>query len=193
VKEVAIPVRDILRPKRGKDGLFIEPRDYSAEREVEENHNRERFANHFKFADPYTGNTRTYDEKGDYNCGRCNQADGDQCLLVDIKYINRDAGSCGDWEDICAGDPEMLLHEKSVESAGYGVAENGVGFGCHRCPYASRATTPDSKGRELYCGKGDFRTFGNACCGINGAPTVRNSKSPSKTANTGMLGRASEI
>jgi hypothetical protein len=168
-----IPVRVILSPKRGEDGLFVQPKDFSAEREVTENHNRLRFANHFKFADQYTGNTRTFDEQGDYNCGRCNQADGTKCLLVNTKKIDLDAGSCGDWENICAGDPEMALFEKTPEAAGYGVAANGKGFGCIRCPYATRAHQPDSRGRELYCGKGDFRTFGNACCGINGAETVK--------------------
>jgi len=166
-----IPVRVILTPKRAPNGLFAQPTDTSADREVTENHNRLRFASHFKFADPYTGNTRTCDEQGDYNCGRCNQADGDKCLLVDIKKIDRQAGSCGDWENICAGDPEMLLHEKSPDAAAYGVAVNGKGFGCSRCPYASKAIAPDSRGRDLYCGKGDFRTFGNACCAINGAET----------------------
>src|SRR5579863_6246436 len=122
---MAAVVRKIITGPRGKNGLFIQPRDNSPEREVEENHHREGFANHFKFADPYTGNTRTYDPEGRYNCGRCNQADGVKCLLVAIKRINRSAGSCGDWENTCAGDPEMRLVEKSVASAGYGIAANG--------------------------------------------------------------------
>lgn len=163
-----IETRNISRPRR-KDGLFVQPNDVGPEREVVENHHREGFANHFHFADMYVGNTRTYDPDGRYNCGRCNQADGNECLLVNIKTIDREAGSCGDWENTCAGDPELLLHEKSIDSAGYGVAANGIGFGCHRCPYASPAKAPDSRGRELYCGKGDFRTYGTACCAINGA------------------------
>jgi len=171
VNERKPPVREVTDPPRGKDGLFIQPKDTSAAREVIEQHNRDRFAGHFKFADPYTGNTRTYDARGDYNCGRCNQAVGNKCLLVKVE-IDRDAGSCADWEITCAGDPEMVLREKSAEVANYGVAKNGKGFGCHRCPYASAAIAPDSRGRELYCGKGDFRTFGNACCSLNGAPVV---------------------
>jgi hypothetical protein len=170
-KPIPAPIRKILSPPKGKDGLFIQPKDVSAEREVIERHNRERFAGHFKFADPLTGATNTYDDKGDYNCGRCNQADGDKCLLVEIDEIDRDAGSCGDWEVTCAADPEMVLHLKSPKGSGYGVAKNGVGFGCSRCPFASRAYQPDSRGRELYCGKGDFRTYGTACCVLNGAPT----------------------
>jgi|SRR5579859_1080819 len=168
------PQREIREPKVGPDGLFVQPRDFSAAREILEVENRTRFAGHFKFADMYTGQTRTYDELGRYNCGRCNQYQdpGDQCLLLKIKKVDHQAGSCGDWENICAGDPEMLLHLKSVESAGYGVAKNGIGFGCLRCPYASAAYKPDSRGRDLYCGKGDFRTFSTACCGLNGAPTV---------------------
>ncbi len=168
-KEPSTPVRKITKLKRDKDGLFVQPDDNSAEREVIENHHRQGFANHFHFADMYTGNTRTYDPEGRYNCGRCNMADGTGCLLVNIKKIGLDAGSCGDWENTCAGDPELLLEEKSIDAAGYGEAENGIGFGCHRCPYASPAKACDSRGRELYCGKGDFRTFGTACCAINGA------------------------
>lgn len=166
----AAPVREIVDPSRGKDDLFIQPKASGPQREVIEQHNRDRFASHFKFADPFTGNTRTYDERGNYNCGRCNQADGNECLLLKIPRIDRKAGSCGDWEITCAGDPEMVLHEKTPEVAGYGVAKNGVGFGCRRCPFAERAFQPDSRGRELYCSKGDFRTFGLACCSLNGAP-----------------------
>jgi len=168
--------RLVISPPRGDDGLFIQPKKIGPERERDEQHNRDRFAAHFKFADPFTGLTRTYDDWGDYNCGRCNQAEGSKCLLLKIKSIDRAAGSCGDWENLCAGDFEMPLHEKSPEVASYGVAENGKGFGCHRCPYASRAFAPDSRGRDLYCGKGDFRTFGAACCAINGAPVVAEKK-----------------
>lgn len=165
--------RDLTKPPKGPDGLFVEIDDNTPDREVTEQHNRDRFAGHFKFADPFTGNTRTYDEVGDYNCGRCNQAEGTGCLLVNVK-INRRAGSCGDWENLCAGDPEMkgLPHKKTAETSGYGVAKNGVGFGCHRCPFAVRAHRPDSRGRPLYCRLGDFRTFGTACCVLNGAPVV---------------------
>lgn len=164
------PTREILRPKRGSNGLFIQPKDSSAQRELVEMHNRQRFANHFKYADQFCGNTRTYDPDGRYNCGRCNMADGTTCLLVKIPKIDKEAGSCGDWEDIAAGDPEMELREKSIDSAGYGVAANGKGFGCHRCPFASAAFQPDSQGRDLYCGKGDMRVFSDACCVLNGAP-----------------------
>jgi hypothetical protein len=63
----------------------------------------------------------------------------------------------------------MLARYKSILEAGYAIAANGIGFGCYHCPYASAAYVPDSRGRDLYCGKGDFRTFGNACCALNGA------------------------
>jgi hypothetical protein len=166
-----IPVREILTPKVGSDGLYVQPKDFSPDRETREQHNRDAFAGHYKYADPFTGLTRTYDDKGDYNCGRCNQADENKCLMVKVT-INRDAGSCGDWENLCAGDAEMPRLYKTVETAVYGVAKNGQGFGCHRCPYASRAFQPDSRGRDLYCGKGDFRAFADACCVLNGAPVV---------------------
>lgn len=164
-------VRKILKPKRGPDNLFVQSKEIGAERERIEQHNRERFANHFNYADPFAGNANTYDKQGDYNCGRCNQANGTQCLLVNVK-INRKAGSCEDWEHIYGGDAEMLLSEKTIELANYGVAKNGKGFGCHRCPFASQAYNADSNGRNLYCGKGDFRVFSNACCSLNGSPTI---------------------
>lgn len=170
---IDVPIRRIITPKRGADGLFVQTADVSPARETVEQKNRNRFAEHFKFADPYTGNTRTNDEAGNYNCGRCNQADGTACLLIKIPRIDRDAGSCGHWENLCAGDAEMILKEMSPEVASYGVARNGVGFGCHRCPFASKAVKPDSRGRDLYCGKGDFRIFGNSCCALNGAPTTQ--------------------
>ena len=164
--------RKIITPKRGSDGLFIQPKKAGPDRETIEQHNRDRFASHFKYADPFTGLTRTYDDKGDYNCGRCNQYYEDKCLLVTVKKIDEVAGSCGDWENLCAGDSEMPLGLKSPEIAGYAIARNGKGFGCHRCPFASKAYHPDSRGRDLYCGKGDFRAFSNACCNLNGAEEV---------------------
>jgi hypothetical protein len=166
------PVRHIVRPERGSDGLFVQPKDDSPERERDEQHNRDRFANHFHYADPMTGIGRTYDPEGNYNCGRCNMAVGEACLLVVPLKLDRQAGSCGDWEDQCAGDSEMPLGEKTIETSGYGVAANGKGFGCHRCPYASKAFQSDSQGRDLYCGKGDMRVFALACCGLNGAETL---------------------
>lgn len=165
--------RRIVKLKRGKDGLFVQPGTDGPDQQRDEQHRRDYAASHFHYADPFTGLTRTYDDKGDYNCGRCNQADGDRCLLVEIKAIDRTAGSCGDWEDLCAGDAEMPLHYKSPDDAGYGIAANGVGFGCHRCPYASRAAQEDSRGRDLWCGKFAARVFSNACCVLNGAPTVK--------------------
>jgi hypothetical protein len=168
--EVIIPLRRILRPKRKPNGDFIQPKEVGPDREAEESSNRTRYAHHLNFADPYTGNTRTFDPKGNYNCGKCNQADGTVCLLVDIPKIDLAAGSCEDWENQCSGDSEMYLRRKSAEAAVYGVALNGKGFGCHRCGHAERAHQPDSVGRELYCMDGDFRTFGTACCARNSAP-----------------------
>ncbi len=164
-------VRIVVEPPV-KGGLFAQPSEVGPERELVEGHNRIRFANKFDFADPFTGNTRTFDPEGRYNCGRCNLADGNKCLEVSGLTIDREAGSCKDWEDLCAGDPELrltLAKCTTPELAVYGVAKNGIGFGCFRCPYASKAHEADSQGRDLYCGKGDFRTFGVACCALNGA------------------------
>src|SRR5579863_4694222 len=125
-EELMSPIeRNVLKPPRGKDGLFIQPNDVSPKRENEEEKNRMRFAGHFKFADMYVGDGHTYDEEGRYNCGRCNQAYEGACLLVKVKRIDKEAGSCGDWENRFAGDPEMLLKEKSIDFAGYAIAKNG--------------------------------------------------------------------
>ena len=157
-----------------KNGLFMQPKDVGPDRELVEGHNRMRFANKFDFADEWTGNTRTYDPEGRYNCGRCNMRYDDYCLMIPGD-INTEAGSCRHWEDLCAGDPEYRLTDAKCEdreAATYGQAANGDGFGCWRCPFASKAFEPDSKGRNLYCGKGDFRTGERACCQLNGAAVV---------------------
>jgi hypothetical protein len=174
-----VPVRKVVILKRGIDGLFVQPSTVGPEYEFEESHRRMSFAEGYKYADETTGNTRTFDPKGNNVCGACNKADGEYCLfvceddkpLVSIE-IDRKAGSCAYWEDTCAGDPELKNPLKPRSVAVYGVAKNGEGFGCHRCPFASKAIAPDSRGRTLYCGKGSFRVAWNACCELNGAPTV---------------------
>lgn len=172
-KPATTPTRKIIRPQRGPDGLFIQPRDFGPEREQVENKLRMAAAEHWNYADPYTGNTRTYDEEGRYNCGRCNQVHGRQCILVNLPPIDPEAGSCRKWENICAGDPEAFYRYGDATEAAYAVAANGVGFGCKRCPYGSKAFQPDSRGRNFYCGKLWFRVFGNACCELNGAKTKK--------------------
>jgi hypothetical protein len=166
------PVRIVVNPPRGKDGLFIQPKDVGPKREMVEHLNRMNFAEHFHYADPYTGNTRTFDEKGNYNCGACNKEEKGGCLLIPIT-INKAAGSCQHWENLCAGDREINLSGIiTAQQAVYGVAANGKGFGCQRCPFASKAVALDSRERDLYCGKGDFRVYGTACCALNGAQLV---------------------
>jgi hypothetical protein len=179
-KDISVPVRLVVNLKRGVDGLFIQSSTVGPKYELDESHRRMGFAEGYKYADQTTGNTRTYDPKGDYNCGRCNKSDADKCLFVcegdtPLKplRIDRAAGSCGYWENLCAGDPELSNNQKPRDAAVYGVAANGKGFGCHRCPFASRAFAPDSRGRELYCGKGAFRVPPNACCELNGAPVLK--------------------
>lgn len=186
-KELSRLIREIVRPKRGADGLIEQPDDVGAAREKVEFKWRMTFVNHLKYADDAVGDHRTFDPKGNYNCGRCNQADDDRCLLLDIPKIDRAAGSCSDWEDLCAADTEQVLHVKSPDGAAYGVAANGKGFGCHRCPYASKAKAADSKGRDLYCGKGGFRVQWNACCAINGAKTVPYEKTGASFVPIGRL------
>ncbi len=168
--------RPIVRLPKGPDGLFVEPAKPDW---VMIAHNQERAIKHYNYADEFCGDGNTYDPKGDYNCGRCNQAEASECLLVKIKRINRTAGSCGDWESIRAGDPEMEQHRKDPAVANYGVAKNGVGFGCHRCPFAKHSKNTDSQGRNHWCGELGFYVMPTGCCTNNGAALAKdNSSSP---------------
>jgi len=168
--------------KRDANNLFVEPKDEDIETLIQESHNRDRFAAKVNYADQWTGNPNSLDKAGNYNCKSCNQYrdPGDKCLWVDIKKVDGKAGSCRNWEMINAGDPEIVANRESVDVASYGVAENGEGFGCHRCPYSSRSVRgPDSQGRALWCGYGAFRVQPNACCALNGA-TLKDSKNDLK-------------
>jgi len=172
-------VRIVLHPDIARDGLFLQPdtrewdNDKKAEHEVEEFHNRERFAAKFHYADEEQGDHRTYDPKGRYNCGRCNQAESEKCELIGKALkLELEAGSCFGWENLFAGDPELDFGRKGVATAEqlmYGVAKNGIGFGCVRCPYREKAYEPDSLGRDQFCRKGYFRVPNSACCALNGA------------------------
>lgn len=176
--------RKVTKPTRGSDGLCVQP-DYAsmsdedrAQREVYENHQRLRAAHQLDYADEYTGNTRTYDEAGNNVCGGCNQEESGKCLVVVQKdgkttiKVDLNAGSCRHWENQCAGDPEAWMLYSSIELSAYAIAANGEGWGCHRCPYASKAKLNDSVGRSLFCGKIDARVMPMACCAINGAAIV---------------------
>jgi len=175
-----VNIRPIVTAPIGKDGLFIQPdtrgwtNQQKAQRELEEAHNRLRFAKKFNFADARgCGDARTYDPMGRYNCGRCNQEDGAECELIGEELIlDLEAGSCYGWETQDGGDPELDYGPKGVSTAEemmYGVAVNGVGFGCERCPFQSKAFEADSQGRTQYCGKGNFRMDPLNCCKLNGA------------------------
>jgi len=170
--------RKVTTPERLPSGLCKQPVDVSPDREKYENHQRLRAANELDYADRYTGNPRTVDDDGDYVCGECNKREGSKCLQVvrsDGKTaitIDTKAGSCRYWENECAGDPEAWCLYSSIDLAAYGIAANGVGWGCARCPFSSPAVQDDSVGRSLYCGKIDARVFPTACCAINGAKIV---------------------
>jgi hypothetical protein len=170
-------LRIIVDLPKGKDGLFIQPKPETdeikkAKREMEERLNRMMFAQVFNYGEPtdFALNPQTFDEKGNYNCGACNKQYEDVgCTLISIG-VDLKAGSCKYWEVRRACDRELVVHGTySPDDAGYGVAANGEGFGCQRCPYHSAAGEVDSQGRDQYCGKGDFKVFWNACCALNGA------------------------
>ena len=164
--------RPIISFARDRSGLFIEPDDLSPDMQRTLDHNRERFTKHFNYADEYVGEQTSYDSQGDYNCGRCNQAEDTECLLLKIKWVDRGAGSCRHWESIRQGDAEMRLYRDSPDAAVYGVAANGKGFGCARCPYSRPAKNTDDRGRIHWCGFGGFHQTPSACCSLNGAETT---------------------
>ena len=164
--------RPIVRLKRGPDGLFIEPTEIDP---VMIAHNLERMVKHFGYADEFTGDGNTFDPQGDYNCGRCNQADNVTCLLIKLK-ISRAAGSCRHWESIRAGDPELMMQVSDRDAAVYGVAANGKGFGCARCPYSKPSKHVDDLGRRHWCGKGAIHQMPNGCCELNGAAVLKSTR-----------------
>jgi hypothetical protein len=173
----------------GDDGLFVQPKSYTSKDEVEEAHGREMFQMVFHYADMGTTNPRQFDPTGNYLCGECNKFDGpSSCLLVEGDDISAEHGSCGNWENIFDGDPELRMARKiSKQDAGYGTTK-AKGFGCFRCMYHEEANQPDSKGRDKFCKQGRIRVFAKACCVLNNSPDVTEFKgnSPIKVSDSGF-------
>lgn len=162
-------VRRIIEPNLDDNGLSIQPPDVGPLREEYERLRREFWANHFSYADPWIGRSRTYDPTGRYNCSRCNMVDGLRCLLLKIPEINPIGGSCSHWEDQCAGDAEMRVNAIPPDGAAYAETEDPDGWGCRHCWWAEPAVAPDSMGRTLYCRRADCRVLETACCAVNSA------------------------
>lgn len=163
----------VLDYEKGADGLFKQSGSYTAQDEVTEAHTREMFMMVFHYADMGTTNPRQFDPTGNYLCGECNKFDGpNACLLVEGDDIDGKHGSCGNWENVFDGDPELRMAKKiSKQDAGYGTTTAG-GFGCFRCEYHEDAMQPDSRGRDKFCKQGRFRVFGKACCVLNSSDNV---------------------
>src|SRR5437868_276210 len=118
-REIRIPVREIITIPRDDAGMFVQPEKLTPKIAVMIEHNRDRMAHKWEYADEWTGNAKTVDPKGDYNCGGCNQASGNSCLAVYDESkegpeneqtplrIDREYGSCGKYELVCAGDTEL--------------------------------------------------------------------------------------
>lgn len=175
--------RKIVEWPRDKAGLYVQPSECTPDLEVVMNHNRMRFANQFDLADTHGfGNSHTFDPKGRYNCGDCNQYKraGNDCLVIediDSDDINREASSCRHFEEPCAGDPESPLKRTTKAAALFGTAKNGKGFGCERCGYYRKGKWKDSLERPGWCGAGYFTTEPTVCCAINSAPTLEDDDS----------------
>lgn len=161
--------RKVVTPKIGKDGLFEDTGNYD---EVLESHLRDTFVKMFQYADPWSGDSRTFDQTGNYDCKDCNKYEPESCLAVEGK-IDPDHGSCRHWEDKDAGDSELKFAEKiSKDLADYGVTPN-EGFSCKRCEYHTEAKSADSHGRDQFCKKGAFRVYRDGCCALNDAPGMK--------------------
>jgi hypothetical protein len=160
------PVQDrkIVNPTKGEDGLFKDTGEYD---EVQESHLRDTFAKMFQYADPWSGDSRSFDYEGNYLCQTCNKYEpGGACLAVEGK-ISGDHGSCRHWEDLDAGDPELEFADKiSKDLADYGETPR-EGFSCKRCEYMADAKSPDSHGRDGFCKQGAFRVYRDGCCALN--------------------------
>lgn len=187
------PKRVVWQPKMGKDGLFEEPKqatdDDRAKREMQENLNRQEFVAHYHYEDSETPHLGAKTFSPDVSCGHCNhQFDGvikSGCTFIPIK-VHLKAGSCKHYVDPNAGVREIDLSQigHTAEEAAYGVSKaaiealaagkscEGLVFTCVNCPFAKKAHEADSVGRNLYCGKGDFRVFKEACCELNGQEVV---------------------
>jgi hypothetical protein len=175
-------VRPIQDLPRDKNGMFIQPDELTDEIAVWVEHNRQR-AEKAYYADEYCGKTKTVDPKRKYNCGGCNQADGDKCLWVydDKKKgnppltINRAKGSCGPWEIIDRDDPEQRGNRMPASVAGYAVRVGGEPeevFSCEQCWKGIKSKWAPILKRGTWCGEWGTTVQPGACCVVNGAPTV---------------------
>ena len=160
-------IRIVIDPPKDSDGLFTDTGKYD---EVVESHVRDTFFAMFQYADRKQGNSRTFDENGNYICGDCNKYEPNACLAVEGK-ISGDHGSCRHWEDKCAGDSELDFGEKIERAAAVYGETKADGFGCHRCKYSVKAKAVDSQGRTLFCKRGAFHVDPNACCALNESRT----------------------
>jgi hypothetical protein len=182
------PRRPVVDYHRDKNGMFIQPAALTPKLAIQVDHNRMRASKKGQYADEFCGDTHTLDDEGDYPCGRCNQRQGNICLLVydDDKEedssgnypflaINLLYGSCGLWERIDAGDPELRGPRIPASVANYGVRKGGSPghvFGCHECWKKKPTLWKVVDGRVYWCGDWATTVQRNSCCTTNGAPTV---------------------
>lgn len=172
--------RPVLDWPRDSKGLYLQPtlREYQDPKlQTLEQHNRDRAAAKADYSDQTTGNARTIDPLGRYNCGRCNQEEDKACELMDMDLLpghklHLESDSCGKWEIICAGDAEIRFRRYSPVKLGFARAANGYRFGCEVCPLKVKAHVPDSLGRSYWCGWWYMRVFPNACCNDNATKEV---------------------
>lgn len=182
------PRRPVVDFPKDSKGLFIQPDKLTPKLAIEIDHNRVRMTKKWQYADEFCGDTKTLDKTTRYNCGGCNQAQGGICLLVYDEDEEEDAqgrypalridriyGSCGHWEMIDSGDPELRGSRMSKALANYGVRVGGTPdsvFGCRNCWKKKPTKWHDNTGeyRLWWCGEGGTPVGRNACCTLNGAP-----------------------
>jgi len=197
LKGHVVLVREIITLPRDKDGMFIQPDELTPKIAVMVEHNRLRASKKYNYADEYCGDATTVDPNANYNCGEgdgrpigCNQANGKHCLLVsdDDKEpdengdyppleINAELGSCDVYENVRAGDAELLCNRLPKSIAGYVVrkgpvpAGQGQVFSCNQCWKAKKTKWAIELDRGFWCGATATTVQKKACCALNGAPT----------------------
>lgn len=183
-KDLQRPVQDF---PRDEDGMFIQPDELTEELAIKVEHNRLRAYKKADYADEFCGDTHTFDVKGNYNCGSCNQAQNGECLLVyddeaepdkngtyRALAIDLEFGSCGLYEILNVGDPELNANRIAKSVANYGVRAGGSPghvFGCHECWKRKPTKWKVVDGRLFWCGDWGTTVQANSCCTTNGAPT----------------------
>ncbi len=166
-------IRPIFDDPKDKDGHFRCPKSFTAEDEVRWAKVRLDTARISSYQDTHCGSfPNTYDPTGAYLCRGCNKITPEkECLIRIDKVQDPTHSSCGYWETINAGDPEVRYckpGKRDDKRIAFGTTPNDAGFGCQRCEYGQQTLPqPDSEGRALWCKLKGHPVEEKACCADN--------------------------